>query len=134
VPSVTPLPAAPQHFLGIMNLRGQVISVIDLRLKLKTKQEEGPRDENAVILLDLGNTSSLGVLVDSVNSVLTFEGDQISPCPQMDNGLPASFLSGVARAESSMLLMLDLEKVFSAEDKQIAEKNRDSKIGQTAAA
>lgn len=74
VPETTPIPHTPPHFLGIMNLRGQVISVIDLRKKfsINTKNTE----ETSVIILDLKN-HFLGVVVDSVTSVLAIKNSDI---------------------------------------------------------
>src|SRR4051812_41249332 len=67
MPEITPIPYTPSYFLGIMNLRGQVISVMDLRQKLGVKPSQS--SETAVIICDL-NSLSIGVVVDSINSVL----------------------------------------------------------------
>ena len=75
IPEVTAVPQSPSHFLGIMNLRGNVISVLDLRLKLSIKPVTS--EENTIIILDLGDYN-LGVVVDRVNSVQTVEKDKIS--------------------------------------------------------
>src|SRR5687767_11797892 len=70
VPNVTPVPQTPSYFLGIMNLRGLVISVMDLRLKMNIKGKDSA--ESTVIILDLGNYN-LGVLVDEVISVIAID-------------------------------------------------------------
>jgi purine-binding chemotaxis protein CheW len=64
VPDTTPIPKAPVHFLGIMNLRGQVISIVDLRKKLKVDSRKDK--EEAVIIVDIGSMN-IGVVVDSIN-------------------------------------------------------------------
>ena len=79
VPDLTPVPFTPAHVLGIMNLRGQVISVLDLRKKLEINPRENA--EIAVIICDLGSLS-LGILVDAVNSVLAPKEDEILPKPE----------------------------------------------------
>ena len=109
----TPVPYSPAHFKGIMNLRGQVISVIDLRMKLKMpKGEVGA--ETAIIILDL-SPLSLGVIVDSVESVLAVVKDEIQPPPDV-GGKDTSYIKGVARKDKALILILDIEKTLSVED------------------
>jgi len=109
----TPVPYSPQYFKGIMNLRGQVISVIDLRMKMKMpKAEASP--ETAIIILDL-SPLSLGVIVDSVESVLAVEKQEIQPPPDV-GGKDAMYISGVTRKDSKLILLLDIEKTLSVED------------------
>jgi purine-binding chemotaxis protein CheW len=96
-----------------MNLRGQVISVIDLRMKMKMpKAEASP--ETAIIILDL-SPLSLGVIVDSVESVLAVEKQEIQPPPDV-GGKDAMYISGVTRKDSKLILLLDIEKTLSVED------------------
>lgn len=118
VPQITTIPAVPAHFMGIMNLRGVIVSIVDLRLKLKSKRDDSKKPESAVVILEIGAGLNLGVLVDSVDDVLSFDGSQISPCPQLDSGIEAAFLLGVARLKEQMVLLLDLEKVFSPSERQ----------------
>lgn len=131
MPDITPVPYTPGHFLGIMNLRGQVISVIDLRLKLGMTVGESS-DEKAVIILDLGidqSTLYLGVVVDSVNSVLSLEHSQISPTPEINSDRKTDYITGVARSEESqntgheknaqkLILLLDIAKALDMGDLQ----------------
>src|SRR5687767_10694765 len=70
-PRITPIPKVPPYFLGMMDLRGTVVAVIDLRTKLGMPRRD-PMPEMAIIILDLGS-KSLGVVVDSVNHVLTLD-------------------------------------------------------------
>jgi len=111
---ITPVPHTPNHFRGIMNLRGQVISVIDLRLKFKIgKGETSP--ESAIIILDL-SPLSLGVIVDSIDSVLAVRSEEVQPAPTMEIGMRQDFISGVTRKEKRLVLLLDIEKALSVED------------------
>jgi purine-binding chemotaxis protein CheW len=121
VPPVTPIPQAPNYFLGIMNLRGTVISVMDLRQKLGIKPI--PSDETGVIILDLGDYF-LGVVVDSVNSVHSLEENEISEKPVMDGQKSYDFISGVFRKDNRLILLLDISKALSVEDRSaIGQKN-----------
>ncbi|HAZ12241.1 MAG: hypothetical protein A2X86_03300 [Bdellovibrionales bacterium GWA2_49_15] len=115
VPEITPMPFTPHHFLGLMNLRGQVISVIDLRGKLGIKPTTS--SENAVIICEL-QSGHLGILVDSVNAVLTPAADQISSPPEVKGSLNRECVSGVFRHEQILILLIDLEKTLSGEDRK----------------
>lgn len=119
MPDVTPIPQAPTHFVGIMNLRGQVISIMDLRVKLSFKPS--PSDETSVIILDLGNYS-LGVIVDRVNSVQVLSKDSVSEKPLVDNGKSHDYITGVFRKEDKLVLLLEINKALSIEDKNILNK------------
>lgn len=110
----TPIPQAPPHFKGIMNLRGQVISVIDLRAKLKLGKPDSTT-ETTIIILDF-DALSLGVIVDSVDSVVAYEGKDLSAPPDMELAGRTNYVIGVARSEKSLTLILDLKAVLNAED------------------
>lgn len=109
----TPVPYSPSHFKGIMNLRGQVISVIDLRLKLKMARAE-QTGETAIIILDL-SPLSLGIIVDSVESVLAVNPEEIQPPPDVGTTNTA-YIHGVTRKDKRLILLLDIEKTLSVED------------------
>lgn len=110
----TTIPQAPNYFRGIMNLRGQVISVIDLRLKLKSSKNEKTA-ETTIVILDLAPLS-IGVVVDSVDSVVEFEAADLSPPPDTESSLKADYIVGVARLEKSLTLLLDLKTILNADD------------------
>jgi purine-binding chemotaxis protein CheW len=110
----TPIPQTPSYFKGIINLRGQVISVLDLRSKLQlTKIENGPK--TAIIILDLDPTLCLGVIVDRINSVLAFQSDDVSRAPSLLSGRE-QYLTGVARRENRLTLILDIKAALSLTD------------------
>ena len=110
----TSIPQAPNYFKGIMNLRGQVISIIDLRLKLKCGKPD-QTSETTIVILDLAPLS-LGVVVDTVDSVMEFEGKDISDTPDTDSSLKISYITGVARTEGHLTLLLDLKAALNADD------------------
>jgi purine-binding chemotaxis protein CheW len=109
----TPVPYSPAHFKGIMNLRGQVISVIDLRMKLKMPKADAS-SETAIIILDL-SPLSLGIIVDSVESVLAVNKDEIQPPPDV-GGKDTAYIRGVTRKDKRLILLLDIEKTLSVDD------------------
>jgi purine-binding chemotaxis protein CheW len=113
VPEVTPIPFTPPHFKGIMNLRGQVISVIDLRTKLGIKPQN--TSENAVIICDLQSVC-LGVVVDSINSVLSPAENELSGKPDIMNSKASEYITHVYRKDKKLILFLDIAKALSVED------------------
>jgi len=113
VPETTPIPKSPPHFLGIMNLRGQVISVVDLRKKLKIEAKQDK--EEAVIIVDIGGMN-IGVVVDSINKVLAFSSDEVSEMPEVENQLNTQYIYGVFKKENSLTVLLDIAKVLDLKD------------------
>lgn len=114
MPELTPIPQSPSHYLGMMNLRGQVISVIDLRVKLGVKSTKNA--ETSVVIIDLGE-NSMGVVVDSVNSVLSPAVDQLSPPPDLAKTPASEFVQSVYRRDDKLVLILDIFKILSREDR-----------------
>ena len=82
VPETTNVPFTPEYYLGIMNLRGQVLSIIDLRKRMKVTPKEN-NSETAVIIVDLEYTH-LGVIVDSINRVIAIDNDDFAPPPEIE--------------------------------------------------
>ncbi len=117
VPDTTPIPKSPPHFLGIMNLRGQVISVVDLRKKLKVDSKKNK--EEAVIIVDIG-TMNIGVVVDAINKVLAFSPDEVSPIPEVESQVNTQYIQGVYKKEASLTVLLDLAKVLDIKDMEAA--------------
>lgn len=113
VPEITPVPFTPSHFLGIMNLRGQVISVIDLRSKMGIKP--GSSTETSVIICDI-SPLVLGVVVDSINSVLSPKENEVSPKPEIQSTRSTDYITNVYRKDKKLILFLDIAKALNAED------------------
>ncbi len=115
-PEITPVPQTPNYFLGIMNLRGQVISVIDLRVKLSIKASQA--SETAIIICDM-KPNSMGVVVDSINSVLNPKPEDVSDKPQIQSAKTTEYILGVFRHEEKLVLMIDIAKTLSMGDLQL---------------
>ena len=120
----TPMPYTPNYFRGIMNLRGQVISVIDLRLKFKMTKTSS--EQETIIILDLAPLS-LGIVVDSVDSVLALSSEDISPSPDVETNIKTDYLMGVARKDKRLILLLDIAKTLSVEDLKAMKQQQASK-------
>lgn len=113
MPDITRIPYTPPHFLGIMNLRGQVISIIDLRLKFGIKADSNA--DTAVIICDLAPLC-LGIVVNSVNSVLPLRESDISEKPEIQSSKASDYITGVTRKEKSLILLLDIAKALDVAD------------------
>lgn len=112
----TPIPNTPAYFKGIINLRGQVISIMDLRLKLNLKKAECT-PETSIIILDM-NSHLLGVIVDSINCVLPFSPDEMSEAPASAvTSIKESFIKNIAKKDKRLILSLDIGAILNQVDK-----------------
>lgn len=111
VPETTPLPNSPSSYIGIMNLRGQIISIIDLRKKLNISQQ--PEEvEEAVIIVEIQGVS-IGVVVDSINRVLNVEVAAITEVPEVSSQINARYIEGVFQGDKNLTILLDLASVLN---------------------
>lgn len=120
MPEITPIPQSASHFLGIMNLRGNVISIMDLRVKLGQKPTR--TDETTVMIIDLGDYS-LGVVVDSVKYVLSPSKEELGDKPVVESSKSTDYIVGVFRKDQSLVLMIDIAKALSVEDRSVLQNN-----------
>ena len=128
VPETTKVPFTPDYFLGVMNLRGQVLSVIDLRRRLGITPNEAS-SETAVIITDLGFTH-LGVVVDSINRVLAVEGTDFAPPPEIEMNAKTEFVIGCYKNDKHLVLFLDVNKILDHEEKtMLAKSAEDAQAG-----
>ncbi|MFH0975505.1 MAG: chemotaxis protein CheW [Spirochaetota bacterium] len=125
---ITPIPCTPPYVAGVLNLRGSVVSVIDLRLKFGMKGAEITPD-TAIIIVEttLGNdTVVLGALVDAVKGVLRFEADQIEPPPKIGIKLNLDLINGIGKRNDDFVIILNIDKVFSEEEITLIKETIDS--------
>ena len=113
LPEVTPIPQCPNYFLGIMNLRGKVISVMDLRTKIGIKTQNN--NETSVMILDLGD-QLLGVVVDKVNAVITINMKDIAEAPKIEESKATDYIENVYRHNEQLILLISIAKALSIED------------------
>ena len=115
---ITPVPQMPEHVRGVINLRGKVIPVIDLRIKLSLPCPE-TSVRNCVIVLDIstetGESTLLGIVVDAVEEVLSIDSDQIEPSPDFGTEISREGCIGIAPRKNGLMTLLDIEKVVSSE-------------------
>jgi purine-binding chemotaxis protein CheW len=129
---VTPVPRTPAHVRGVINLRGKIIPVVDLRLKFAMPRKDDT-DQTCIIVVDLACDSAncqMGLLVDSVSEVLSITADAIEPAPSFGKGVNAEFIRGIAKCASKVAILLNVESVLNSSE--IVDLQRVSETGQAA--
>ncbi len=112
--AVTKLPDAPEYIKGVINLRGTIVPVIDLRLKLRLK--EARYDAFTVMIVLNVEDRVVGIVVDSVSDVIPLNQDQIRPTPEFGASVDTRFISGIGTIDDRMLILLDIETLINAAD------------------
>ncbi len=108
---ITKVPNAPKFVEGVINLRGRVIPVIDLRIKLGLSKQEHTKNTR-IVVIEL-NSRTVGFIVDEVNEVLRITKDITEAPPEMVGNVNREFITSIGKLEDRLLLLLDLEKVLS---------------------
>jgi len=116
--TVTKVPQTPDSMRGVINLRGNVVPVIDMRRKFAITESPDTVDTCIVVLeVSMDNeTTVIGALVDSVQEVFEMEANQIEPPPKIGANLRTDFILGMGRKASDFIIILDVDKVFSSEE------------------
>lgn len=111
---ITPVPRTPTFILGVINLRGKIIPVADLRAKFgMSKAEFGRQTCIVVIETDIGQ---VGMVVDEVNDVVELQASQIEPAPQLGPKAEMQFLMGIGKAHDRVLILIDIHTALSSRE------------------
>lgn len=116
MPSITKVPQVPEFMRGVINLRGCVVPVIDLRLKFGM-QETAQTVNTCIIVVEVALDDEnivLGALADSVQEVIEMEQSQIEAAPRIGTHLNTEFIKGMGKHNDRFVMILDIDKVFSA--------------------
>lgn len=115
---ITPVPQMPCYIKGVLNLRGKIIPVIDLRVKFGL-QDITDTDHSCIIVvkLDLPNrmSSQIGLIVDGVEEVINISSNEIEPAPDFGTALDTTFILGLAKIKGSVKTLLDIDRVLTEE-------------------
>ncbi len=119
---VTKVPQTPGYMLGVINLRGSVVPVIDMRLKFGIEETDMTRDSCIIVVeVDVeGEPVTVGALADSVQEVMDMTESQIEPPPRIGTRLNTEFIKGMGNLGEKFVIILDINKVFSADDLDFA--------------
>lgn len=115
---VTTVPQTPSYVRGVINLRGKVIPVVDLRTRFDLPAVE-QTEQTCIIVVYLGDTE-IGVLVDRVEEVLDIPGDEIEDTPAFGSAVDTSFLLGMSKARNQVTILLDITRVLSEAEEMTA--------------
>ena len=107
----TTLPNQPDYLLGVLNLRGAIVPIYDLRCRFGLGLTQATPSHVVIIVSVLDRT--IGLLVDAVSDILTVNSSEIRPVPEMDRGADIDFLSGIISVKHGMVVLLSLQKLFS---------------------
>jgi purine-binding chemotaxis protein CheW len=118
---ITPLPEMPFYIKGIINLRGKIIPLVDMRLKFK-KNTTDYTDRTCIIVVDV-NEISAGLIVDAVADVVAIEDENISPPPDFGTGIHNKYIHGIGKTNNAVKLLLDCEKLFSENEIELPMAN-----------
>jgi purine-binding chemotaxis protein CheW len=113
---ITAVPRTPPFIKGVINLRGKVIPVVDLRLKFGLAEGERT-DETCTIVVDVGSVE-MGIIVDKVSEVLDIAGDDIEDTPSFGTSVDTEFILGMGKAKGKVTILLDINLALSTEDRQ----------------
>ena len=114
IQAVTEVPELPDYVKGIINLRGKIIPVMDVRIRFK-KPPVDYNDRTCIIVVDIGNIS-VGLIVDMVSEVLSIAEQNIVPPPDMKTGFNSKFIKGIGKVDNEVKLILDCDKLLSNEE------------------
>lgn len=113
---ITKVPKAPPFVEGVINLRGKVIPILDLRKRFGLSSRS--HDKNTRIIVIEINSMIVGFIVDSVSEVLRLPANTVEPPPPVVAGLDSDYISGVGKLEDRLLIMLDLNRLLSNEEQE----------------
>jgi purine-binding chemotaxis protein CheW len=116
--TLTKVPQTPDYMRGVINLRGSVVPVVDMRLKFKTTMTEQTVNSCVIIVevnLD-GEKVVMGAMADAVQEVIDLKPDQIEPPPRIGTKLNTNFIRGMGKLDDRFIMILDIDKVFTVNE------------------
>ena len=112
--AITPMPNTPRHLKGVMNLRGTIVPVVDLRAKFSMAEAE--YNQFTVIIVVTVGAKVMGLVVDAVSDVLNIPKADIQPTPDFGAEVDVRFINGMAKAGEKLVVLLDIDRVLGGEE------------------
>jgi purine-binding chemotaxis protein CheW len=133
---ITEIPRTPDFMSGVINLRGSVVPVVDMRLCLEMSKTERTTNTCIVVLEVLleNETLVIGALADSVEEVIDLEPDQIRQAPRIGTKIQTDFLKGMGKRDDQFIMILDIDRVFSSDEIRMVRNPEAGKLTVEAAA
>ena len=116
---VTPIAGTPDFIRGVIDLRGVIVPIVDMRMKFALSDTK--YDASTVVIILNVARRVIGIVVDAVSDVVTFAADQIRPVPEFSAQLDTQFIMGLARLEDQMVILLDIEHLLASPDMQLTD-------------
>ena len=127
---VTKVPQTPDYLLGVINLRGQVVPVVDMRLKLG--MDAGAETEDTcIIVVEVqidGEPIVVGALADAVREVLEIRSDQIEPPPRLGTRLKTEFITGMGKIDEQFMILLNIDRIFNSDELALVQDMSDVNV------
>jgi purine-binding chemotaxis protein CheW len=120
--TITRIPEMPEFMLGVINLRGSVVPVVDMRLKFGIPRSE-VKVNTCIIIVEIeldGETTILGALADSVQEVLELDAENVEAPPRIGTRLKSKYIKGMGKRDNQFIIILDIKEVFSADELAVA--------------
>ncbi|MFC5513565.1 chemotaxis protein CheW [Massilia jejuensis] len=112
--TVTRIASAPEHVKGVVNLRGTIVPIVDMRIKFKLG-EPTYNQFTVVIILNIQDRV-VGMVVDAVSDVISLTADQIKPAPDMGGTINTDYVVGLGTVDERMIILVDIDRLMSSED------------------
>jgi len=117
--TVTRIASAPEHVKGVVNLRGTIVPIVDMRIKFNLG--EPTYDQFTVVIILNIQDRVVGMVVDSVSDVISLTADQIKPAPDMGGALNTDYLVGLGTVDERMIILVDIDRMMSSEEMGVIE-------------
>ena len=114
---ITSIPNAPAYLEGVINLRGKVIPVLNLRMKFGF-EENANSELRKIVIMDVRGVI-MGLIVDAVSDVLRISRDVVEPSPPVSSNVSSEFISGIAKLPEGLVILLDMDRLLDAEERKI---------------
>jgi purine-binding chemotaxis protein CheW len=119
--SITQIANAPEFIKGVVNLRGIIVPIIDMRIKFRLGTADYDQFTVVIILNVVGRV--MGIVVDGVSDVLTLEAEQMRPTPGFGSVIDTEYIMGLGTVEDRMLILIDIEKLMGSSDMGLIDQN-----------
>ena len=128
VPVITRIPRMPESMIGVINVRGSVVPVVDLRLRFGMEKMEKTVD-TCIVVMEVaieGETLVLGAVADSVDEVIEQQPDQVEPPPRIGTKIDMEFIKGMGKRDDNFIIILDIDRVFTKDELNLVKETKNA--------
>ncbi|MBE7412921.1 MAG: chemotaxis protein CheW [Leptospiraceae bacterium] len=114
IQNIDPVPRTPSFMRGVINLRGKIVPIVDMRRKFNLEHKETDKD-NCIIVVDL-NGMLTGIIVDQLVGVISIDAEKYEPSPQLGKNIRSDYISGMIKLDERVIIILEIEKILSNDE------------------